>query len=432
MPNGILTLFSGMGAKEPRARIGFVSTRLAGTDGVSLEAEKWANIITELGYECFFFAGESDWPEDHTHLVAEAHFQHPEILSLQEELFGGYTRSPQTSRRVEAMKWHLKEHLRRFVDEFQLDLLIAENALSLPVNVPLGLALTEFIAETKMPVIGHHHDFWWERKRFVGGAVDYLRGAFPPVLPSIHHVVINSFGGAQLALRTGASSVLIPNVMDFDVPPPGPDEHTAALRPTLGIGRDEYLLLQPTRIVPRKRIQLAIELLRRLELPGVLVISHSAGDEGTTYEEYLRGFARLMGVRVIFAQDQFGDRREGLPGGRRVFSLADAYHEADLVTYPSTVEGFGNAFLEAIYYRRPIVMSTYEIFETDIEPKGFRVIEFGDFIEDETVRLARAILLEPSAAAEMVAHNYEVARHHYSYGVLRDYLTALIHECLGR
>lgn len=417
--------------RESRARIGFVSTRLAGTDGVSLEVEKWINILTELGYECFFFAGESDWPKDRTHLVAEAHFQHPEIISLQEELFGMYTRSPQTSRRVESLKRHLKEHLREFVDEFQLDLLIAENALSLPVNVPLGLSLTEFIAETRMPVIGHHHDFWWERERFARGAADYLRGAFPPVLPSIHHVVINSFGGSQLALRTGASSVLVPNVMDFGVPPPGPDEYTAALRPTLGIGRDEYLLLQPTRIVPRKRIQLAIELLRRLELPGVLVISHSAGDEGAAYEEYLRGFARLMGVRVIFAQDQFGDRRE-VAAGRRVFSLADAYHEADLITYPSTVEGFGNAFLEAIYYRRPIVMSTYEIFQTDIEPKGFKVIEFGDFLEDETVRLARAVLLNPSAAAEMVAHNYEVARRHYSYEVLRDYLAALIDECLGR
>ena len=35
---------------------------------------------------------------------------------------------------------------------------------------------------------------------------------------------------------------------------------------------------------------------------------------------------------------------------------------ADLVTYPSTFEGFGNAFLEAIYYCRPIVVNTYSIY----------------------------------------------------------------------
>ncbi len=96
-----------------------------------------------------------------------------------------------------------------------------ENALSLPVNIPLGLALTEIIAETALPTIGHHHDFTWERKRFsITAAGDYLRTAFPPNLPSVRHVVINSFAARQLALRTGASAILIPNVMDFDSPPP--------------------------------------------------------------------------------------------------------------------------------------------------------------------------------------------------------------------
>ena len=37
---------------------GIVSTRLAGTDGVSLEAEKWANVFEEEGFTCFYFAGE--------------------------------------------------------------------------------------------------------------------------------------------------------------------------------------------------------------------------------------------------------------------------------------------------------------------------------------------------------------------------------------
>ena len=46
------------------ARIGFVSTRLAGTDGVSLEVTKWVAVLRKLGHQCFFFAGELDWPSD--------------------------------------------------------------------------------------------------------------------------------------------------------------------------------------------------------------------------------------------------------------------------------------------------------------------------------------------------------------------------------
>lgn len=201
-------------------RIGFVATRLAGADGVSLEARKWSRVLTEMGHACFYFAGESDWPVEHTCLVPEAHFAHPTIRQITVDLFNDYVRSPETSETVQALKHHLKKHLREFVRDLSLELLIAENALSLPMNIPLGLALTELIAETSIPTIAHHHDFTWERERFaVHAAADYLHAAFPPTLPSIRHVVINSFAGSQLALRTGASSTLTPNILDFESPP---------------------------------------------------------------------------------------------------------------------------------------------------------------------------------------------------------------------
>ncbi len=79
--------------------------------------------------------------------------------------------------------------------------------------------MTEFIAETGYPVIAHHHDFYWERQRFMNNSVqDYLAAAFPPNLPSIRHVVINSVQAKQLASRIGVNAVMIPNVMDFDSP----------------------------------------------------------------------------------------------------------------------------------------------------------------------------------------------------------------------
>jgi glycosyltransferase involved in cell wall biosynthesis len=416
---------------DQHIRIGFVSTRLAGTDGVSLETKKWSQILAGLGHECFYFAGESDWPEACSYVVSEAHFNHPEIRALNADLFGHYTRSPQTSQRIQALQWHLKTHLYEFVRSFDLGLLIVENALSIPMNIPLGLALAELIAETHLPTIGHHHDFAWERKRFkVTAASDYQLGAFPPILPSVHHVVINSYAARQLALRTGVSSVLIPNVMDFDTPPPEPDACSAAVRPALGVAPDDCLLLQPTRVIPRKRIEQAIELARRLNSKCALVVSHSSGDEGTAYETYLRTLADLLDVRLVFASDVIGYERGQASDGRQVFTLADIYQQADLVTYPSTVEGFGNAFLEAIYYRRPIVMSTYEIFRRDIEPKGFRVIGFEDFITEETVRQAQAILRDPALATEMTRHNYELGRRYYSYRVLEKSLVVLLNQML--
>lgn len=413
--------------------IGFISTRFAGTDGVSLETQKWETILNQLGHECYFFAGECDHPPERSFVVPEAHFSHPEIITMSNDLFDDYIRSSETSEKIQNMRCLLKRKLYDFTAKFNIQLLIVENALAIPMNVPLGMALTEYISETSIPTIAHHHDFTWERIRFsVNAAQDYLQACFPPQLPSISHTVINSFAQRQLALRTGLSATLIPNVMDFDNPPTPTAGVEKELRAALGIDPDCTVLLQPTRIVPRKRIELAIELARRLNREKcVLVISHLSGDEGNTYQKYLEEYARLLNVDVIFGSDIINHVTQSNNGGKRIFSLADAYQIADLVTYPSTIEGFGNAFLETIYYRRPIVISNYEIFKTDIRPKGFDVIGFDNFISDDTVNLSRQILQDPVRAKIMVDQNYDKGRRHYSYSILKNQLIALLNSRMG-
>lgn len=417
---------------EHGRRIGIIATRLAGTDGVSLETAKWVKVLTSLGYECYYFTGESEWPEDRTYLLPEAHFSQPDIKVLNHDLFDDYQRLKETSSEINRQKENIKIHIHKFIDKFKPDLLIAENILSIPMNIPLGLALTEVIVEADIPAIAHHHDFRWERTRYaISGAEDYLRAAFPPTLRQIRHVVINSFAQRQLALRTGLSSTLIPNVMEFNKPSPEIDEYSQDMREELGIHQDEHILLQPTRIVPRKRIQLSIELARRIDRKCVVLISHQSGDEGKNYEAYLREFAQFLGVKVIFGADRFDYIRGLAPDGRKIYSLEDAYLQADLVTYPSRVEGFGNAFLETVYYRRPIVMSTYEIFKTDIQPKGFMIIGFGDYIDNGCINASRQILANPAKAAEMTDLNFDIGQRYYSFNTLEYLLTSLLTECLG-
>ena len=408
-------------------RIGFISTRFSGIDGVSLETSKWVSVLKRMGYECFFFAGEIEWPAEVSYVVPEAHFNHPDIETLSADLFDRHRRVPGTTRRVAKLTGHLKSHLHRFVRQFKPQALIVENALSLPMNLPLGLAITELIAETCLPTIAHHHDFTWERDRFaVDAAADYLRAAFPPTLDQVHHVVINSYAERQLALHAGVSSTVIPNVMDFDRPPAPPDDYCRSLRSTFGIGRDQCVLLQPTRIIPRKRIEKAIELARRLELDCVLLVSHDAGDEGQAYKAYLREFAELLDINMLFVADRCSSQRLKTADGRKVFSLYDVYAEADLVTYPSQIEGFGNALLEAVYCRRPIATSAYRVFKTDIQPKGFRFIDFDDYFGEDFIDKVREVLTHPEIAAEMADHNYEAARRHYSYTTLETQLRALL------
>jgi glycosyltransferase involved in cell wall biosynthesis len=443
-------------AKTP-LHIGFISTRFSGTDGVSLETEKWAEVLEGLGHQCFYFAGASDRPPERSLVIPGASFNHPTIAAINTIVFNQPwlltdliaslqfrrdsrqmldiptpARPPQTTRAILEMKAYLKAHILAFVEQYEIQLLISENALTIPMNIPLGLALTEFIAETGLPVIAHHHDFYWERQRYLVNSVgDYLRSSFPPVLPSIRHVVINSWAANEMSLRTGASATIIPNVMDFDHPPLPPDDYTLGLRSDLGLAPGERLILQPTRIVQRKGIEHAIELVKRLDGAARLVISHGGLDEGDAYERRVRAFAEMLGVRLCLTADVIGPQRGLTIDGRKVYSLADAYSQADLVTYPSTIEGFGNAFLEAAYYRRPLVVNNYSIYAIDIKPKGFRAIEFDGFIADETVEQVKNLLEEPKMVEEMTENNYRLGRRYFSYRVLERRLASLIGDCFG-
>lgn len=413
-----------------QGRIGFVSTRIAGTDGVSLEIKKWDRALRELGYKCFHFAGECEYPEEISMEVPEAHFTHSDIQKISVDLFDDMHREAETTDLVHEYRHRLSEKLKQFVRRFDLNLIIAENALSLPMNVPLGLAITELVAETQIPTVGHHHDFTWERSRYaVHAASDFLQAAFPPDLPMIRHVVINSFAGRQLAWRCGVGSSLIPNVMDFEDYREDIGEQAPELREMLGIGPDEFLVLQPTRVVPRKQIERSMELVRRLDCGRcTLVITHAAGDEGSAYMEYLRDYAEMLGVQVVFSSGIIDYERGETEDGRHIFSLADAYKAADLVTYPSGIEGFGNAFLETVFYKRPIVVSNYETFQTDIHPKGFRVISFDQFITDDTVEHARHVLEHPESQQENLEHNFRLGRRYYSYSRLKEGLIMLMRQ----
>lgn len=437
--------------------IGFISTRLAGTDGVSLETVKWVTVLERLGHTCFYFAGQVDWPAERSRVVPEAFFGHhaideithvsfsdawlsqvaetrgnPEIYAIYTQAVSRRIRPRLVTQRVHELREYLKQQLYAFVRDFQVELLIVENALAIPMNIPLGLALTEFIAETGLPTIAHHHDFYWERERFLVNCVpDFLNAAFPPDLPSVRHVVINTIAAHELSRRTSNSAMIVPNVMDFDQPPPLPDDYAREIRSALGVQPDEKFFLQPTRVVQRKGIEHAIELTRRIGLKARLVISHASGDEGDDYERRVRDYANLMNVPVSFEAELIRDERALTPEGRKVYRLADAYQYADLITYPSSAEGFGNAFLEAVYYRRPIVVNSYSTYEVDIKPRGFHVVEFDGYITEATVQQARQVLEDPALAKTWAERNYQLAQQYFSYTVLQRRLQTLLADCFG-
>ena len=414
-------------------RVGFIATRLHGTDGVTLEARKWAHILSELGHSCFWMAGLLDAPPEISQASPLAYFKHPDVAEVQARLFGLPVRTRAVTNQIQSLKERLKDDLYRFIERFRLEVLIPENILAIPMHVPLGLAMTEVIAETTLPVIAHHHDFAWERERFTLNAVnDYLQAAFPPALHGMEHVVINSMAQKELARRLGIPSQIIPNVLDFEIPPPRFDDYNRDLRREIGLRDDDWFILQPTRVVLRKGIEHAIELVRRLKDPRAkLVISHPAGDEGNDYMAMLHDRISDAGIDVRFIADRVGETRGANANGQKVYTLFDVYPHADLITYPSHYEGFGNAFLEAIYFGKPVLVNTYAVYARDIDPLGFKTIEMTQLVTRDAVEQTRRILEDAELRAEWAEINYKLGVKYFSYAVARRKLAARLANLFG-
>lgn len=407
--------------------IGFISTRLAGTDGVSLETAKLAAIFRQMGHEIAYCAGELDQGVRGL-LAPELHFTDPVAIELGQRAFGKAGDDPAVVTAISVRAQELKRPLIQFIDQFQIQFLIVQNAFAIPMQLPLAQALSELLTERELPALAHNHDFYWERERFATSCIgDFLDTYFPPNLPRLKHAVINSAAQRDLKKRRGLEASLIPNVFDFNTPPPGIDAYNADFRQAIGLEPEDWLVLQPTRVVPRKGIELSIELLARLADPRAkLVITHQAGDEGLDYLHHLEGLAAEKGVDLRYVADLVDDERRQDEDGRKIYALWDTYPHADLVAYPSLYEGFGNALIETIYFRKPALVNRYHVYAEDIGPLGFQFAEIDGCVTDEAAALVLEWLAHPERTGQIVEHNYQLGQRYFSYETLARLLKEII------
>ena len=403
-----------------------VATRLAGTDGVSLESDKLAGALRRRGFEVVEAAGELDGPG---HLIPELHFRDPVAQELGRRFFAGDGAEPSLETDLRARAAELAGALRAVLAAERPQLLVVQNAWAIPMQLPLALALAEVAEETGIPTLSHEHDYWWERDRFARPRLPVLLDAyFPFHAPHVVHLAIHTGAVADLRARRGIDARWLPNVMDFDRPFGELDAFNADFREAIGLVGDRRLFLQPTRVVPRKGIELAIDLLHGLGDPrDALVITHHAGDEGL---DYLRGLERRaagLGVDLRTVAERVGETRAEAPGGKR-YALADAYPHADLVTYPSLYEGFGNALLEAVAARLPVFVNRYPVYARDLAPAGFRFVEIDGAVTDAAVADVAALLADPARVARDVAHNHDVARARFGLATLERVLDASLRD----
>ena len=392
-----------------------LSTRLHGTDGVSLEANKVAKALEGFGFENFTCAGEIDASDPKAHCLPQMHFQDTLALELATCAFNSKDHDPSLVDAIDVAAAELTERLHQIVEEIKPDLLVMQNVWAIPMQLPLAKALANITMRTGVPCLSHEHDYPWERERFsVSRIPEFIETYFPYDAANIRHLCINTPAQHELYRRRGLHAQVLPNVMDFANPAPRIDKYNHDFRQVIDVTAEQKIFLQPTRVISRKGIELAIDLLAELnDANNILVITHHAGDEGLEYLRKLECYANERAVDLRYVADHVANKRIQA-NAKKIYGLWDAYPHADFVTYPSLYEGFGNALLETIYFRKPALVNRYSVYTADIAPKGFRFVETDGMITLDAVQYVAELLTDAAAQKIIVDHNYALAEMHYS------------------
>ncbi len=446
-------------------KIALCHFRVGETDGVSLEMEKWKKVLKHAGHEVFLVAGSTGTATGAT--IPELFYKNKENLKFNTNAYNKLTDfSSEKEFEASILEYakKLEINLIEYIRQNEIDMLIPNNIWSLGWNLPAAIGVYNAVKKLKIKCIAHHHDFYWERKEYSHPTCkfikDILNKYMPPSDKLIKHAVINSIAQKELKNKRNIEANVIPNVFGFNSPPWGVDSYNRNFRKEIGVHDNDIVILQATRITERKAIELAIDLVGKLteeknlkklhkhklydkrvftKKDKIVLVLAGLPEAKSGYTTKLKNRAAKKNVNLLFVNDIIEEARCKLKG-KKCYSLWDAYVHADLVTYPSIIEGWGNQFLEAVFAKKPIVVFEYPVYKTDIKDSGFHTISLGDSYTyrknglikiDENILefaadLALKTLIDQKKTNKNIQDNFMIGKEYYSHETLENLLSGIV------
>lgn len=269
---------------------------------------------------------------------------------------------------VETLSGEIYSYLREALKNF--DVLIVHNVLSMHYNLPLTMALLRLAGDDIIRIVSWNHDSPYFYPDYPKHLDNHPWNIIKQSHSNIHYVVISESRRVQFGELYGDNKqqVVIPNGVDpirfFRLSPT-----TLRLIQEENFFRGDLLMVQPSRLHPRKNVELSIRVtaaLQKRDIHARLLVSGAFDPhepESAEYHRKLKALSREMGLEkdvLIMAEHTFRSG-EHLTANRLI--IRDLYLISDILFLPSLREGFGIPLLEAGMIKLPVVCSRIPPFE---------------------------------------------------------------------
>ncbi len=453
-------------------RCGMVHCRFGDAEGVSIvmaQIEEVLNDNLKIPKEnIFYFVGRSNL-KDKRITKEELIFDYDPTNRLMQEFYEkGYDNN--LKKEIEIKVEKAKNSIKAWVDKNKLDFLIVHNSAH-PVNFISSLALNKYYEEAeKKAEKTPKYILWWhdshlERESFDNPAKDVKEYVFQGVpgsfveyilfisslqfgiaknffkeLDKIHpgfykrmkknHCTVFNTSEAFIEkisdLNSGEVNGLADKFLkDFDI--------NSLLKKNNFQLSNLLFVLQPTRLVQRKRIDFALkycyELLKNLKEKNIrkaiyfLVSGHSADNTKEKLKLLNKELGEKYGIKdffLVFAEDVKTDLR--FLEYPRIFAKLGG-----IATYFSDVEGFGNNLLEVLSSGLVPVVYTYSVFKKDIDKFNFKLIKFKKFeLDKKNIKKSVNLIGNEKKKEVWVNKNLEIMKRHFSHSTMAPKLVKAI------
>ncbi|MEA3504510.1 MAG: hypothetical protein U9R32_04860 [Bacteroidota bacterium] len=470
--------------------VGIMHSLVGKNDGVSIVIDQTVNALVDyfsvgLG-NIFFLAAHTSprfnaitddvfWHKSQTHKIIIENYSKEAKIDLNE-----------LDELIHTQALYAKEIIKEWVNKNQIDLIMAHNT-SHPYNfitaVGLGYYFEELIEQGIIwpKLLVWWHDSYWERpifknpNRIIKKYLKYLPGTYVDGIVFINKTqikmgkeVFTNFNNRKMESFFRNRAIIIPNTskIHWDWESYNWRGHSAIYPPQDNYNDDFFediglldaikkegftlddtvILLQHTRIVPRKKIEVALdfayEIEKRYKKDGVnkcvaLVVSGHSGDEGVSYKRML--FQHYHNKKVnnpdsrvilIFGEGVILSHRDIIVD-KKYYKFSEipdviAAHNG-LATYFSEIEGFGNNLLEVLSAGLPAAINKYEVYKTDIECLGFKLPTIDECrLNEKVIEESYKILTNQEYRNEINKHNLETLYRQLGHQIIAEKLRPLI------